>query len=272
MSKEKLEFQRFLYNIFQWKIKVFVLGIINYSYYKKLSNKPPIIICGCGRSGTTLLLSIISAHKKVHGINRESGCLANPKLVKRSLWWTKLNISYELFLDRKVSADRWAEKTPKNINNLPMIFDFFNNKVKVVHIVRDGRDVVLSKHPSNKQTYWVSINRWVNDVKSGLKYINKSNVHTLKYEDLILKHKETIEQLFLFLELPLTNEVLDFTNHTNVKKNNAWENEVETISTNSIKKWQNIENDSIIEQLYANKQAVELLNTLGYENTSSYSR
>tara|TARA_B100001057_G_C22692281_1_gene888268 strand:+ start:135 stop:893 length:759 start_codon:yes stop_codon:yes gene_type:complete len=244
-------------------ILILIRGFVNFSYYKKLSNDEPILIGGCGRSGTTLLLSILGAHPKIHSINRETGAFANPKLNRRTNFVTKLNISAELYKDRKKTATRYAEKTPKNINNLRNSFKFFNSKLKFIHIVRDGRDVVTSKHPSLKDEYWVSFERWVNDVSNGLEYSNNPNILIVKYEDLVNNFNETIKSIFDFLGLELVDEVYNYSKHTSVKYNNAWSSEVKKIHKTRSKLISNRDKERI-NSFMRNRKAVKLLKKLNY--------
>lgn len=238
-------------------------GLINYFYFRKLSNGTPIIIGGCGRSGTTLLLSILAAHPEIHGINIETGIFSKNRFSKRSRFWTLYNLSAELYLDKKITAKCWMEKTPRNINNLEGIFNFFSNKVKVIHIVRDGRNVVTSKHPSIKDQYWVSFERWVNDVSNGLKFSDNPNVLLVKYEDLVNQFHETIKSILDFLDLELANEVYDYANHTTVKYNNAWDSKVKKLynTKSRLKSSQDMER---INSFMTNDKVVELMKKLNY--------
>ncbi len=55
------------------KIKVILKYFTNLSYVNQISKKCPIIIGGCGRSGTTLLLSILGSHPNIQAIKDETG-------------------------------------------------------------------------------------------------------------------------------------------------------------------------------------------------------
>ena len=179
--------------------------------------------------GTTLLLSIFAAHPEIHGINIETGIFRKENLNQRKRIFTNLLISSELFKDRKPSAIRYMEKTPNNVNNIEGILKYFNNKVKIIHIIRDGRDVVTSTHPTEKIKFWVDFDRWVNDVKNGLKYESHENVLSIRYEDLISDFENTMSVLCTFLNLGLSKEILNFEKHSSVKNNVAWEQPIQPI-------------------------------------------
>ena len=141
--------------------------IINYLGKKKMKGRfqdMPIIIGGCGRSGTTLLLSIISAHPNIFAFPKEIGVFSewhnsNPRIDRL--------YRYVLVNSLPNEKNRWCEKTPGNVRHFDKILSYFNNKVKLIHIIRDGRDVMLSKHPKKPDSYWIFPVIWINDVKEG---------------------------------------------------------------------------------------------------------
>ena len=149
------------------------------------SDREVIFIGGCGRSGTTLLRSMIGAHSEIIGgpelnihINLFSAFSKYPFLPKVSFLLfdegilsetaEKFHLSREEiiriratskcfadFLDKffglllvRSGRRRVVEKTPKNATILPFLFSSFPNS-KFIHVIRDGRDVVCSlrNHP-----------------------------------------------------------------------------------------------------------------------------
>ena len=231
----------------------------------------PIMIGGCGRSGTTLLLSIIGAHPNIFSFPTEVGTFlewhdalslfsTNNKEVPR------LDRFYRAILKNKIpeNVTRWCEKTPGHVRHFGEILDYFNDNVKLIHLVRDGRDVMLSKHPSNPDEYWVSPKRWVNDVKAGLKYKDHPQVLTIKYEDLILSYDETVEIICDFINEECTEELYSYLNHTNVKDNNAWHNGAKKLHTKSVEKWKKEENKERVEEVMKNDEVKALLKELNY--------
>jgi len=144
------------------------------------SDLTPFFIVGCGRSGSTLLQTLIDAHPNIaippesHIYNRFGGAfeyygdlsiqrhrrrfiddLLNDVFVQ--MW--NLDISVEdveqaassstragiieaLFslYARSNGARRWGEKTPEHIRWLPLIREDFPD-ARLIHLVRDGRDV-----------------------------------------------------------------------------------------------------------------------------------
>lgn len=246
-------------------IIMYILGFLNLPYLNRLSKKSPIIIGGCGRSGTTLLLSILAAHPKLHGIDIETGLYSYATLRTRTRFKTQILTAFYLCKGKKNSAERWIEKTPKNITNVDLINAYFNNKVQIINIIRDGRDVVTSIHPTKKSKYWVTIDRWINDVTAGIESEKYDNVFTIKYEDIISDFKSSITKILNFLGEDYVTELKDYDKYTNVKNNRAWDSKVQKIFSKSVNKWQNGEHKERMEEFYKNKTAVELLKYLGYK-------
>lgn len=252
-------------------LKKIVRPFITYIGEKKVAKNfksPPLLIGGCGRSGTTLLLSVLSAHPQVFAFPYELSAFNYwEKDRDGNLVPKRLDRLHRYVLFNKVPKDVsfWCEKTPRNVNHLGNIFKYFNNEVFFIHIVRDGRDVMLSKHPDKPGEYWVQPERWVKDVNAGLEYENHSNVLTIKYEDLILNYQDTIQKICSFIDIPLTGELLDWHNYASVRRNNAWQGSVQKLNSSSIEKWKRTDNTERINQIMQNKEVVNLLKELGYE-------
>jgi len=234
---------------------------------QRVFSEEPILIGGCGRSGTTLLLSVLSAHPAVYAIPNELSVFN---------YWTKRKYKEPLRIDRLYrevlfshipkQATRFCEKTPRNVRHIPEIMNFFDGHVKFIHIVRDGRDVILSQHPDKKNEYWIKPERWIKDVSAGLAYAEHENVLTIKYEDLVEDYSSTINQICSFLNLEMTEELLNWLEHTKVRDNQAWHNGVSSLHSRSIGKWKQRQNEGIIKSAMANEEFAELLEKLGYIN------
>lgn len=162
------------------------------------------------------------------------------------------------------SAIRWCEKTPRNVHELDQIESYFKGNFRFIHLVRDGRDVILSKHPTSREKYWVSPERWMNDVSAGLAAREHPNVLTVKYEDLIQDFEKSVREICTFLNLELSKEMLDWHAHATVTRNNALYSKIQQINTSSIGKWKGDKNKERVEELTLIPEAKALLLTFGY--------
>lgn len=241
---------------------------------------PPIIIGGCGRSGTTLLLALLGAHPEVHAIPHETRlfCLfaeQSQDPVERRELFEHPDFSTEARLAQlakllakdsiRPSARRWCEKTPRNVLCFDEIAESFGGRVKLVEIVRDGRDVVLSRHPLQPDKSWTSPARWVRDVAAGRRHAERLNVHTLRYEDLVREPQTTLATLGAYLGLERLDEFDDWREQTNIQRSGAWRaSEVQPLSTAAIGRWRAQPDHPKIRALMAEPGARELLEYHGY--------
>ncbi|MBI3461995.1 MAG: sulfotransferase, partial [Planctomycetes bacterium] len=118
-----------------------------------------------------------------------------------------------------------GEKTPDYVRRLRLLHALFP-WAKVVHIVRDGRDVCLStlewaredKGPGkfdlwDEEPVAVCALWWSWQVSPGMREgtaLGPSHYHELRYEELVAKPEETLRSLAAFLELPFAPQMLSY--------------------------------------------------------------
>lgn len=162
-----------------------------YKYIKKIKTQnSPIIIVGCGHSGTSITLAILGAHSKIHAIPYESWFLHDK--VDTNKFIENFNI-----VSIANGKERWVEKTPKNIYYLDKVIKSYPN-IKILYIIRDGRDVAVSIK-NRFGDIERGIQRWVKDNSFGLQYINHKNLYAFKYEDLVDNFEQTMKKIFMFI-------------------------------------------------------------------------
>jgi len=206
-----------------------------------VSDSAPVIVGGCGRSGTTLMRTILDTHPNIccgpESSIMRPGALKAGKLAMRFDFPTphiqnmaRQSDSQTEFIDRffeeyktRQGKRRWAEKSPRNVRRLDFIREHFPNS-RFIHMLRDGRDVACSlrTHPRFrvvdgdlvKQNTWnpigPCIDRWVRDVSTGLAHRGEPWYTEVRYEDLVSKPEETLRELFDFLGEPWDDSVLEF--------------------------------------------------------------
>lgn len=233
---------------------------------KRRFTAPPVFIGGCGRSGTTLLLSILSAHNEIFACPRELNLFEGAREKGQELEVPKLYRLYRTFITEKIkpTANRYCEKSPSNIRHVEWISRLHSGNFKMIQIIRDGRDVVLSRHPRNPEKYWVTPERWIDDVATGMNYLAHPNVHTIRYEDLVSDFENTITGICNFLEIEVSAEILQWHDHTTVQKNKALFSTIQKINNTSVGKWKNRAFDEKVKQLTEHPEAIRLLKKMNY--------
>lgn len=231
-----------------------------------LFSDPPILLGGCARSGTTLLLSILSSHEAIFACRRELGLFNQVETREGLVYPTRMDRIYRCLLFHRIPAGarRWCEKSPSNIREFENIHRFFGGNFRFIQIIRDGRDVILSKHPKDANKYWVEPERWIRDVSIGAGYTDHPNMHTIRYEDLINHFEETMSGICNYLNIELTDRVLNWHQFASVRRNNALFSEIGKLSNRSIGKWRIPEHRERVGQLTSIPGAMELLKKYGY--------
>ena len=234
---------------------------------KRIFSDTPIIIGGSARSGTTFLLSILSAHPAIFAFKKELslfkyGIEQNgrfmPKRIDR-LYFAILKTQ----INKKVS--RWCEKTPNNIRYIERIDSFLKGKYRFIHIVRDGRDVILSRHPHDDDRYYmVEPGEWVRDVQEGIRHMDRENFLTIRYESLIGDFHNTMSRICDHLGIEMTEEISNFYEHATVRKNPAYFSGLERMHSKSVGKWKDPENKDRVDELLKHPGAIDLLKKLNY--------
>ena len=240
---------------------------------KKQFTDIPIIIGACPRSGTTILLSILGAHPNIFAIPKQTYAFDRweeniGKREGKGKWCpTRLDRLYLQFLIHRIPkcAKRWLEKTPKHVRSFEKILDYFQDRVKLINIIRDGRAVVTSKHPKHTPNeYWVSVERWIEDVNMGLKLENHASVLNIKYEDLIRQFEKTITKVYEFIEEEKPENLDEWIEKTNIKDSMHWTAPVQNLYSHAMNRWRKPEHSKRVEEFMNNPEAVSLLEKLGY--------
>lgn len=228
-------------------------------------SKPPIFIGGCGRSGTTLLLSMLSAHPKIFCIPYETDAFTKWKVKSGKFYPTRIDRLYRALLRYSLPKEvhRWCEKRPANVLYIGQILEFYPN-ASFIHIVRDPRAVCTSIHPSAPNKYWISTERYITDLKAGMRYFEHPRVLTIQYENLILNKGEMIRKICEFIQEDYVPQLDDWVVNATVRKNKAWEHEVKEVEMDSLYKWQNISHKEQIKLIELDPEIRRIAQFFGY--------
>lgn len=193
-------------------------------------------IVGVARSGTSILGELVAAHPEVkyifesyvpwrivgrgvNGSDRFTADQATPVVRSFIRWW---------FRWRKGDARIIVEKNPRNILRIPFLRAVFP-EAKIIHIVRDGRDVACSLVPGLGGRWWAHerppqwrdifaryqgvircAHAWNEIVRTGLADLAGVPHLQVRYEDLVARPHDVARQIFDYLGLPLHPAVTEF--------------------------------------------------------------
>jgi len=190
----------------------------------------PVVIGGCGRSGTTLLRMMLDSHRRLccgpeSSLFRrraiEADWLADRFGFPRDVVGALRDAagSRAAFIEafaglcmQRAGKARWAEKTPRNISRVGAVFRLFP-AARFVHVLRDGRDVACSlrTHPRHRVVDGKLVptgirrpiagcaRRWVRDIEGSRRWWDDPRFHTVRYEDLVREPRPALERLMAFL-------------------------------------------------------------------------
>jgi hypothetical protein len=207
-----------------------------------------IFIVGVGRSGTSLLHSIVGSHPNIISIT-ENQLFRNiiskyndDRLINNYLEF-KLLLSENSNFDRLKISDKdlkiiytkslnyshfyqnlllylkkdnlgVCEKDPRSIDLFEKLIKI-DDKYKIIHIYRDPRSVISSR----LKVKWVKIKSVIYHCViynlQLLLFFKKhdnfhENLHNVRYEDLVQKPEETITKICDFLNIKFSDEMLSF--------------------------------------------------------------
>jgi hypothetical protein len=202
------------------------------------------LIGGCGSSGTTLLIHLLSRHPQVASApelnffnHPESLDLArfaaslDALLGRRRLtpgykqvasflgprealgldrarlaaWTEQARDAAELHrllarhLCERVGATHFVEKTPTNVYAFAALASQ-NPGARLVHLIRDGRDVAASLLRRGRSVYGAG-SRWLYDTLAGLRGRGQPSYLEIRYEDLVTDPPATLARVYAHLGL-----------------------------------------------------------------------
>jgi hypothetical protein len=246
-----------------------VLNPLRYLRARRLGRTPPIVIGACPRSGSTLLISLLSCHPRIFAVPEETRVLCpgayggrpdfdarpGPQAMFRRL------LRYPI----PRTCVRWCEKTPMNVLFFGSILRDFGANVRIIHLVRDGRDVVLSRHPTEQTgPYYIAPARWVAEVSAGLRFRDHPQVLTVRYEDLIGGCAAELRRICAFIGEDFLPQMTQPDRFATLRAEPAWEAELTAPHKASIGRRHDPAAVDKVRGLLEHPGAVELLAALGY--------
>ena len=273
------------------------------------ADRPPFFIVGVPRSGTTLLRLMLNSHPNLC-VPFESafiprffyklgsyGPLSDPRNAERLLRdisevqqvkrgqlvqdpRTILSYPIRSYSDlihaifaeyaKRKGKKRWGDKSPGYVTDIDVLWKLFPG-CKIIHIVRDGRDVAVSlrkvswgrRSIPELATRW----KWMSIVGHKVGSVLGNHYLEIRYEDLVLKTEETVRAICDFLDEPYHTGMLTFHRTANSEMpgiSMKWhESSVRPPDPNKVYAWKRMM--SRADRTIFEQHAAEALELFGYE-------
>ena len=206
-------------------------------------------IVGCPRSGTTLLMELVST------------CFASGGYCDHEL---------SIFAPVEEVDDIYFTKQPNDIKQLSHIFGR-DEQLYVIYMGRDPRAVITSKHRENPEQYFCNYRVWRECDRAAQDYEDHPRFLRLRYEDLVTDAdavQQKISQRFPFLQqLHLFSEF-----HQHARPSAASQramNGLRAVNQESLDKWRQ-HLPRIAQQLRDHPTLADDLLRLGYEENQAW--
>ena len=206
-------------------------------------------IVGCPRSGTTLLMELVST------------CFKNAGHCEHEL---------SIFAPVEKLDGVYFTKQPNDIKHLRHIFHA-DPQLHVIYMGRDPRSVITSQHRASPGEYFCNYRVWRECDDAARRYLDHPRFLRLCYEDLVASPDEVHAQILA--QFPFLKQVHLFSEYQQyARPSEASEramNGLRAINSDSLSKWQN-HLPRIKEQLLRHPQLAQDLVRLGYEADNSW--
>lgn len=247
----------------------------------------PIFIGGEGRSGTSLMRVIIDSHPNIAS-GPETHLFRDPMFVQTfkhllENYWERIEeydpepvkrmgrayaaMFHQFFGEYAASKNktRWADKTPQNILAINFLLIVFDQRVKFIHVIRDGRDVTSSVlgQKWGADNVAAAAESWKRCIDEGRAHRGKQYYIEVQYEALINDFERSLRRIFEFLDEPFTGELLNyFAAEHDLADDSSSHQVVKPPYTSSIGRWKNDLSADDLKVFYG--IAGDTLDELGY--------
>jgi len=158
--------------------------------------KSKILMIGFQRSGTTLLRRIISFHPEMNYCFHEAWILNKENL--------RLPISP---FGEKIA---WYKNIDKTMEYIEKWLNMFSNQSKIIHIIRNMEDVILSNYKFRKFEKEITKTLYKNSLSLLRNHFkNNPNYIEVDFETLVTYQFETITEIFKFCNLDYSAEIVN---------------------------------------------------------------
>jgi hypothetical protein len=169
---------------------------------------------------------------------------------------------------RKPSATRWGDKTPGNAFCLKRLMKVFPD-MKVIHMLRDGRDVVRSfTEMQGGLSLDVATERWISTIRRLRAFTREHGESSIevRYENLVSNPERELRRVCDFIQLEFESGMLRHNERgsrsIDIATYSHYQNVLRPISSQSIGRWQSAFDKQTVDRL--NLRMGALLSELGY--------
>jgi hypothetical protein len=257
--------------------------------------EPPIFVVGCFRSGTTLLERVLLRHPDVDGPGFETQLFSRVRYgrtldhpTEHEALTAGVRVNGDAIarfaaaadaLARRQGARRWVEKSPEHVYHARAIVRRFPG-ARIVHIVRDPRDVVTSilhtpwaiPHARSRHARIVAgAVLWELMTREGLRVLAdsflSSGVLGVRYETLVGMPAAELQRIAAFLRVPDDAESVEawLSRAAHVEANSLIEPELRGIGTSPVGRWRDRRHLSERELALVQYLVAPTLERAGYE-------
>lgn len=245
--------------------------VLHYIIIKELNklivdNRDKIFISGFPRAGTTMLCLMMNYFDNcdVHSKAEEHPVIAASSDLSehyRSFYGEIYKKIYKKYLVIKQPFGCY-EDFPPAYNYKDLIFDY---GYKIISMVRDPRDVFVSKHRRNPNIDWVSPNMVLRNCKEYLNNLDNPGVLFIRYEDLVTKADIEMDRISNFIGGAYSKDFVNFYKLPDAQLDkNISLNGPREINTTSIGNWKKKEHEERIKEVMTDELKY-YIKKLGYE-------
>lgn len=173
--------------------------IISKNTEKGWVNLLKLFITGCAKSGTTLLLRLFNYFKDVHVVYDGDSNEVYLEMLNQA------SLDFEIVIGKR----KWNHilSYPLDDNTLGQQEKYIvDNDIKIINIIRDGRDVVLSDDK------WVPPSRWISCIEQRKRFEHVIKLE-VKYEDIIYHPDDMQDKISKKFNLEIEHKFSDYPNH-----------------------------------------------------------
>lgn len=216
-----------------------------------------ILVTGCHRSGTSLMTSLMLSLSDV---------FVNQSEKEPHLRVTNIENSKKYFV-RKCPQLRGCATINDVVEDFGpySIHDVIQMGYKVIYMLRDGRDVEVSKHPKSPDKYWSEPWKWVTSVKRAIPNFENPELMVVNYETLVACPEAVMIDISKWLDVNYGSIDIVHTKVMPKSEIGIAMGKIRPVDSNSVGRWKDPEHTERIKEVLSYPEFQELLIEMGYD-------